>query len=79
MKKVSIQKIDSVIRRGETVSGLIRLAKNGRFASFNGKIKERKRASDGHFYVVAENTEAPKRQDGKRWQSIRLANIITLS
>ena len=79
MKKVSIQKIDSIIKKKQLVKGLIRLAKNGQFATFVGKIKERKRAQDGHFYVVAENQEADRRHDGKRWQSIRVSNIISLA
>lgn len=58
------------------IGAQIRLKKNGRFASINGKIKDIKVSKDGNVYFTIENFIGNKRKDGRKWQSVRLDNVI---
>jgi len=58
------------------IGAQIRLKKNGRFASVNGKVKDIKVSRDGEVYFTMENFLGTKRKDGRKWQSVKLANVI---
>jgi hypothetical protein len=72
-----IARIITKSRKDKKIIGAqIRVKKNGRFASVNGKVKEIGVNRDGEVYFLMENFLGKKRKDGRKWQNVRLANVI---
>jgi len=59
---------------GSEIKANIRLKKNGRFSSVNGKVEDLKVSRDGFAYVTVKVTDGDK-----DYQTVRLENILTVN
>jgi len=78
MKKVISRVLMDAKKDKQFIGATIRLKKNGRFSKINAQIFDVKVSQDGEVYVVLENRFADDRQDGRKWQSVAVENIISV-
>ena len=74
--KIIFRALKDAQKNKRFIGATIRLKKNGRFTKINGQVYDLKLNRDGEIYVVIENQLGLPRQDGKKWQSVRLSNIL---
>jgi len=77
-KKIIKLVLKDSVKDKRILKAQIRLKGNGRFSSFTGQIHNIKTNKDGDQYMIVNNFNGKVRKDGKRWQSVRVDNVIQI-